>query len=293
MPTVETPRMQDTPPVDKRGERVRAMFAGVAKRYDLLNHLLSMNIDKRWRNYTVRHVPPPAGGKVLDVCTGTGDLALAYAKTLAGKGLVVGADFCHEMLIIAREKSQRHAKGVEIVEADAQQLPFPDNEFDVVSVGFGLRNVADTRAGISEMIRVARPGGKVAILEFSKPRVPVLRWLYLAYFKYLLPAVGQAISKNDHDAYHYLPASVLQFPDGQQMIDLLTEMGLHRVEAHPLTLGHLHTLRGPEGKPMNDDLPLVIAMTGGSGAAYDGRPWWKSFWTCARSILSSVPPPKR
>lgn len=237
VPTIDPTNTLETPPVDKRGERVRAMFAGVAKRYDLLNHLLSMNIDKRWRAFTVKKVPPRSGGMVLDVCTGTGDLALGYDKALGGNGLVVGADFCHEMLVIAREKCRRLAKRVEIVEADAQQLPFPDDRFDVVCVGFGLRNVADTRAGIAEMIRVARPEGRVAILEFSKPQVPVLRWLYLAYFKYLLPAVGQAISKNDHDAYHYLPASVLQFPDGRRMLDLLGEMGLERVEAHPLTFG--------------------------------------------------------
>lgn len=237
MPTIQQEEPVTIQGVDKRGERVRDMFAGMAKRYDLLNHLLSLNIDKRWRRFTVRKVAPESNAPILDVCTGTGDLALMYEEAMAGRGMVVGADFCHEMLAIAREKNARQGKSVHILEADAQHLPFPDNQFQIVSVAFGLRNVANTRAGIAEMIRVAQPGGRVAILEFSKPRVPVLRWLYLAYFKYLLPLVGQAVSKSAQDAYHYLPASVLAFPDGPEMIAILEEMGLSEVKEYPLTFG--------------------------------------------------------
>lgn len=244
MPTETT-----TPPpaVDKRGERVKAMFAGVAKRYDLLNHLLSLNIDRRWRRFTVRKVPPKGTLPILDICTGTGDLALGYANT-ADAPKVIGADFCREMLVIAQQKARKQNLPVEFLEGDATELPFCDNQFQIVSVAFGLRNVSDTHKGLSEMIRVAAPGGRVAILEFSRPRVPVLRTLYLVYFKYLLPRIGQSVSKSSHDAYHYLPASVLSFPDGEEMCRLLRDMGLTDVERHPLTFGvaTLYIGRKPE-----------------------------------------------
>lgn len=223
------------PAVDKRGERVRAMFAGVARRYDLLNHLLSLNIDRCWRRFALRTVPPEGSAPILDVCTGTGDLALGYDRLAAAK--VIGADFCPEMLEIARQKNARQNRNVEFLEADAQNLPFDDDTFQIVSAAFGLRNVADTRAGLSEMIRVARPGGRVAILEFSRPRTPILRWLYLAYFRHLLPRIGKSVSKSSGDAYEYLPASVLAFPDGEEMVNLLREMGLVDVRSHPLTFG--------------------------------------------------------
>lgn len=213
------------------------MFAGVARRYDLLNHLLSLNIDKWWRRFTIRAVPPRPGARILDVCTGTGDLALGYDRALAGQGTVIGADFCHEMLVLARQKNVAQGRQVEIVEADAQNLPFPSDSFDIVSIAFGLRNVADTRRGIGELIRVARPGGQVAILEFSRPEVPVLRWLYLAYFRHVLPWIGDRLSRDAQDAYHYLPASVLEFPSGPAMRALLEEMGLAKTRLHPLTFG--------------------------------------------------------
>lgn len=224
-------------PVDKRGERVKEMFAGVAPRYDLLNHLLSMNIDRSWRTFTIKTVPISGNAPILDVCTGTGDLALGYAAQAKEVTRVIGVDFCPPMLERARAKAQKAGLNVEFLEADAMALPFPDNQFQIVSVAFGLRNVADTRAGLREMIRVAQPGGRVAILEFSKPNNVLLRWMYLAYFKYLLPWVGQAVSRNAHAAYHYLPASVLQFPCGNAMVELLQEMGLHSVKFIPLTFG--------------------------------------------------------
>lgn len=223
--------------VDKRGERVRNMFAGIAKRYDLLNHVLSLNIDKRWRRATVQATLPVGAEPILDVCTGTGDLAFAYRDAVGGRAPVVGSDFCREMLVVARDKDCGRSHPVTFVEADALQLPFPENAFQLVSVAFGLRNVADTRGGIAELVRVAKPGGRVVILEFSRPRIPILRSLYLAYFKYLLPRIGQSLSKSKDDAYHYLPASVLEFPDGQELCQLLAEHGLRNVTAKPLTFG--------------------------------------------------------
>ena len=211
-----------TAPVDKSGNAIRSMFASIATRYDLLNHLLSLNIDRSWRRFTTRTVPPEPGIPVLDCCTGTADLALAYYREGRGRTPVVGTDFCREMLAIGGVKL-RKAKAehkVVLVEGDTQRLPLPADSFGVVSVAFGLRNVADTVRGLDEMVRVARPGGKVAILEFSRPRGAVLGRLYLAFFRNVLPRVGQALGPNAQNAYHYLPASVMQFPDGQRMLDL-------------------------------------------------------------------------
>jgi demethylmenaquinone methyltransferase/2-methoxy-6-polyprenyl-1,4-benzoquinol methylase len=225
--------------VDKSGGRVRSMFASIAGRYDLLNHLLSLNIDRHWRRFTTRTVPPEAGVPVLDCCTGTADLALAYDRAGGGSSPVIGADFCHEMLCVGVAKVRKAGAGgrVVLVEGDTQRLPLPEDTFGVVSVAFGLRNVADTVRGIDEMIRVARPGGKVAILEFSRPRGAILGRLYLAFFRHVLPRVGQALAPNDGDAYGYLPASVMQFPDGQALLDLMGGRGLIGLRLYPLTFG--------------------------------------------------------
>jgi demethylmenaquinone methyltransferase/2-methoxy-6-polyprenyl-1,4-benzoquinol methylase len=228
----------ETATVDKSGRRVRSMFASIAGRYDLLNHLLSLNIDRLWRRFTTRAVPPEPGVPVLDCCTGTCDLALAYDRAARGCCPVVAADFCRPMLRIGQQKALKAgAQGrLTLVEADAQHLPLPDDTFGVVSVAFGLRNVADTTRGIDEMARVARPGGKVAILEFSRPRGPFGRLLFGVIGR-VVPRVGQALAPNAHGAYDYLPTSVAQFPDGQAMLDLLAERGLVEVCERRLTFG--------------------------------------------------------
>jgi demethylmenaquinone methyltransferase / 2-methoxy-6-polyprenyl-1,4-benzoquinol methylase len=226
-------------PVDKSETRVRRMFGEIAPRYDFLNHLLSMGTDKYWRWRTVRRVAPDGDAPLLDLCTGTGDLALAYAKRLNGSGRVVGADFCHEMLAIGRAKADRagHNGRVTFIEADAQQLPFPDNHFQIVCVAFGLRNVTDTDRGLREMARVCRPGGRVAVLEFSMPRWQPFRGIYRWYFRRVLPKVGQALMRNKSAAYSYLPESVGEFPDGDALAERMRSAGLHEVRYWPLTLG--------------------------------------------------------
>jgi demethylmenaquinone methyltransferase/2-methoxy-6-polyprenyl-1,4-benzoquinol methylase len=158
--------------IDKREERIRGMFGEIAPRYDLLNHLLSLNVDHYWRWRTTRLVPPHNASPILDMCTGTGDLALAYDKAAEGKVSIIGADFCHEMLQRAIVKIERKnaSDRIRFLEADAQKLPFPNDYFQIATVAFGLRNVTDTDRGIAEMVRVTEPGGQVAILEFSKPR---------------------------------------------------------------------------------------------------------------------------
>jgi demethylmenaquinone methyltransferase/2-methoxy-6-polyprenyl-1,4-benzoquinol methylase len=225
--------------VDKSEARVRRMFGEIAGRYDLLNHLLSLNVDRYWRWRTVRRVPPMGEGPVLDLCTGTGDLALAYYRASRGRATIVGADFCHPMLVVGERK--RRAAGVNgqvaFVEADAQRLPFPDDYFSIVCVAFGLRNVTDTDRGLAEMARVCRPGGKVAVLEFSLPRRQPLRALYGWYFQHVLPRIGQALARNRHEAYHYLPASVGEFPSGEALAQRMRAAGLADVAFLPLTFG--------------------------------------------------------
>jgi demethylmenaquinone methyltransferase / 2-methoxy-6-polyprenyl-1,4-benzoquinol methylase len=226
--------------LDKREARIRRMFGEIAPRYDLLNHLLSLNIDRRWRRLTTRLVPPvPGAGPILDLCTGTGDLALAYDRAAAGTLPIVGADFAPEMLRRAERKARRAnaADRLTFVEADAQRLPFPDDTFQLVTVAFGLRNVTDTDKGLAEMARVAKPGGRVAVLEFSKPRHWLFGRLYRWYFRYVLPRVGQVVSRSRDRAYEYLPASAMEFPDGEAMADRMRQHGLAGVRFHPLTLG--------------------------------------------------------
>jgi demethylmenaquinone methyltransferase/2-methoxy-6-polyprenyl-1,4-benzoquinol methylase len=221
--------------LDKREIRIRRMFGDIAPRYDLLNHLLSLNIDRSWRKRTTRLVPPDGDAPILDVCTGTGDLALAY-RGVGGERLpVIGADFCHPMLVRAMTKTTNGQ--VKFVEADAQALPFPDDTFQITCVAFGLRNVTDTDRGLAEMVRVTKPGGRVAILEFSKPRHWLFGRLYRFYFTHVLPRFGQAVSRNRDDAYRYLPASVLEFPDYEALTAKMEQHGLCQTRFHALTFG--------------------------------------------------------
>ena len=225
--------------VDKREVRIRQMFNNIAPSYDLLNHLLSLNIDHYWRWRTTRLAPPQGDAPILDLCTGTGDLALAYDRAAGRRLPIVGADFCHEMLVRARAKTERRAaqERIRYLEADAQHLPFPDNYFQITTVAFGLRNVTDTDRGIAEMVRVTRPGGRVAILEFSQPRGRFFGGVYRFYFRHVLPRIGQAISRSRDNAYRYLPASVQEFPDGEALAERLRRHGLTGVRWHPLTFG--------------------------------------------------------
>ncbi len=224
--------------VDKSETRVRNMFGEIAGRYDFLNHTLSLGVDVYWRWRTVRKVPPTGDAPVLDLCTGTGDLALAYSRASAGRVAIVGADFCRPMLVIGRGKIDHDsANRVTFVEADAQRLPFADDTFQIVSVAFGLRNVTDTDRGLREMVRVCRPGGHVAVLEFSMPRWQPFRAVYGWYFRNVLPRIGQAVSRNGHAAYNYLPQSVGEFPSGEALAERIRAAGASDVRYHPLTLG--------------------------------------------------------
>lgn len=216
------------------------MFAEIAPRYDLMNHLLSLNIDRLWRSKTIRILNLRERVPVLDTCTGTGDLALSISAKLGSETEVVGSDFCREMLTIAREKQKAGptaSSRLNFVEADTQSLPFRNDYFQAVTVAFGLRNVADTQLGLREMMRVCQPGGQVAVLEFSKPTVFGLSHAYNAYFKYILPRVGQSMAKNGSAAYEYLPQSVQEFPSGEDLAKVMRGIGLTDVRMHTMTFG--------------------------------------------------------
>ena len=238
---IEQPLLTKPPlePVDKSPERMRRMFGQIAPRYDFLNHLLSLGIDHYWRWRTVRRVRPEGPLPILDVCTGTGDLALAYDRAAGRKLRIVASDFCHEMLDLGRKKAANAgaADRITLIEADAQSLPLPSNEFQIVSVAFGLRNVADADRGLAEMLRVAAPGGRVAVLEFSSPTWQPFKAIYGWYFRQVLPRIGQRLACNSSAAYEYLPESVGQFPQGEALAERMRDAGLVNVRCYPLTLG--------------------------------------------------------
>jgi demethylmenaquinone methyltransferase/2-methoxy-6-polyprenyl-1,4-benzoquinol methylase len=235
--------------VNKSETRIRRMFGDIASRYDTLNHLLSLNLDKYWRWRTVRTVAPQGESPILDLCTGTGDLALAYFRATAGRVPIVAADFCHPMLVLGRQKgTTAGANGqMTFVEADAQLLPLPDDRFQIVCVAFGLRNVTDTDRGLREMVRVCQPGGRVAVLEFSHPRWQPFAAIYGWYFRNVLPRIGQALAKNADEAYAYLPASVGEFPSGEALAARMRDAGLNEVTYHPMTLGVATLYVGTKG----------------------------------------------
>lgn len=225
--------------------RVREMFGRIAKRYDLLNHLLSGNVDKRWRRIVSARVREKLSSKdahVLDVACGTGDLSLALFDNTGAR--VVGTDFCRPMLELAARKT---ANRIPLIEGDALNLPFRDGSFEVVTIAFGLRNLASVEGGLAELRRVLKPGGWVAVLEFSKPANAILRPLFGLYFTRALPLMGGLIS-GSRSAYSYLPASVQKFPDQRQLSLLMEQAGLEQVQFENLTGGiaALHMGRRPK-----------------------------------------------
>jgi len=235
---------------DERAEharRVRAMFSGIAGRYDLLNHLLSGNIDRRWRRLVARELSGSlgAGARVLDVACGTGDLSLALAD--AGEAEIVGLDFCRPMLEIARRKAGEIERTIPFVEGDALRLPFADGSFDAVTIAFGLRNLAGVAEGLAELRRVLKTGGRLVVLEFSSPVVPGFRAAFNFYFTRVLPRIGGLVS-GSRGAYEYLPDSVSKFPDQKRLVELMREAGFDEVGYRNLTGGiaalHTGTRRG-------------------------------------------------
>ena len=232
--------------VSKAPDRIAGMFDAIAGRYDLLNHLLSAGIDRRWRTRAIRALGLTGSERVLDLCTGTGDLAVAAARAKPGAARVVGIDFAGEMLGVGREKLRRTRLDdrIALVRGDATRIPLPDAAVDAVTIGFGIRNVEDMATACSEMHRVLRPGGRLAILEFAVPTMPGLSACYLWYLRRVLPRIGRAVSRHNA-AYGYLPASIGAFATPDEFVKILRQGGFSEVSAVPLTFGSvmLYTAR--------------------------------------------------
>ena len=222
---------------------VREMFTAIAPRYDLLNHLLSANVDKLWWRRTAKsfaQILERPGAKVLDLCCGTGDMALALRRQ-SPQAEITGADFSHTMLVLASKKNSQPRR-VNWIEADALQLPFPDQSFDLVTSAFGFRNLADYDAGLREIFRMLRPGGEFGILEFSEPQ-GMMGKIYDIYFKSILPRIGRLISGNS-GAYSYLPASVERFPPPPEILSRMKAASFRDASWTPYSFGIAGLFRG-------------------------------------------------
>lgn len=220
------------------------MFDAIAPRYDLLNHLLSLGIDRRWRAKTVRAVCGCAPPEVLDMATGTGDLAIAIARAMP-QAHVTGIDLSAGMIAIGQQKVNRKGLSdrITLTEGDGEKLPFEEERFDAVTIGFGIRNFADPQAGLREARRVLRKGGKLYILEFSTPSGKIFGPLYRFYFHRILPVAGRLVSK-DREAYTYLPRSVDQFPDNLLFLQIMEECGFSRCSSQRFMRGVAYLYEG-------------------------------------------------
>ena len=218
-------------------EGIRKLFDNIAPNYDKLNHILSLNIDKGWRRKAVRElVNEHKPLKVLDVACGTGDFTIEIARKVTSGSEVIGIDISDGMMAVGRKKIADVGVNAELKVADCENLPYEDNTFHRISVGFGVRNFEHLQLGLNEMYRVLTPGGKLVILELSVPSNSFIRWCYKLYFLKVLPAIGGFVS-GDRSAYEYLPASVLDFPTPEKFISMMKDAGFDNVKHTPLTFG--------------------------------------------------------
>lgn len=228
-------------PGAQRAAKVRDLFCAIARRYDLINDLQSLGLHRRWKRRLARLTQLGPGQPALDVCCGTGDVALALARRGAR---VTGLDFSSEMLAVARRRAQARNLAVDFVPGDALALPFPDATFDAVTISYGLRNLADFTAGLAEMVRVLRPGGRLLVLDFGKPTHRVWRAVYFAYLRLAVPVLGR-LFVGRADAYAYILESLRHYPDPAGVAELLRRQGLERVQVWPL-LGGAMTIHRAE-----------------------------------------------
>lgn len=223
--------------ISDKGRCIRDMFDAIAPRYDFLNRVLSLGIDRRWRSFAVGQLQIPEGGRVLDVATGTGDVVLEIASRTPESVRIVGEDFTQGMLAIGKKKIEASPfrRRIFLVNAPCEAMPHPDRTFDGVTIAFGIRNVVDRLMGLREMRRVLKPGGRAVILEFSNPRSRLFKALYHLYFRLILPFLGGLFSQRS--AYQYLPDSVLEFPDQETFKALMKEAGFSDLRHFDLTFG--------------------------------------------------------
>ncbi len=222
---------------DKTPARIAGMFDAIAPRYDLLNRVLSAGLDRRWRERAVDALRLPPGARVLDLCTGTADLAIATVRRVSGAS-VVGVDFAGAMLRLGLAKTTELGlnRSIQLVRGDATRIPLASATCDATTIAFGIRNVSEPERALAEIARILRPHGRLAILEFGQPAIPGICSLYSSYFRYVLPAFGRLVSRHN-SAYSYLPASVGTFPPPQEFAGIIERQGFSNVRAVPLTLG--------------------------------------------------------
>jgi demethylmenaquinone methyltransferase/2-methoxy-6-polyprenyl-1,4-benzoquinol methylase len=221
----------------EKGERIQEMFNSIAPRYDFLNRLLSLGIDRKWRRFAVGKINFSANGRILDVATGTGDVALEIAARTPENVSIVGVDFSKEMVELGKSKIRNspYAQRITMEVAPCEAIPFPEESFDSVTIAFGIRNVVDRLQGLKEMQRVLKQGGRLVILEFSTPTSSLFRSIYLFYFLKVLPAIGGLFSKQS--AYKYLPDSVLEFPSRDEFKNLMAKASFKNLAHYDLTGG--------------------------------------------------------
>jgi len=229
----------------KKADMVADVFHSVAAKYDLMNDLMSLGIHRVWKRYTIDSSGVRAGQKVLDLAGGTGDLAAKFSRIVGSSGQVVLADINHSMLNVGKEKLLN--KGIlgnlHYVQANAEALPFPDNHFDLITIAFGLRNVTDKSKALASMFRVLKPGGRLLVLEFSKPSTEILSKVYDAYSFYLLPQMGKLVA-NDAESYRYLAESIRMHPDQETLEQMMKDVGFEQTSYHNMTGGIVALHRG-------------------------------------------------
>lgn len=217
----------------KEGRKIRGMFGQIAPKYDFLNRLLSLNIDQIWRKETVKRSLKSGDCVVVDAACGTGDLAFLLRDSASPKAKIYGVDFTRQMLTVAQKKSMKLKQGITWIEADGLKLPFPDASADLITIGFGIRNMANLPEALQEFRRVLKPGGRLAILEFTPPENLLLKWLFFPYFIHVLPRIAGIFT--NWKPYYYLSQSVLEFPNRRKLAQLMRQQGFSRVR-HKLML---------------------------------------------------------
>ncbi|HID45081.1 MAG TPA: bifunctional demethylmenaquinone methyltransferase/2-methoxy-6-polyprenyl-1,4-benzoquinol methylase UbiE [Chromatiaceae bacterium] len=230
---------------EEKADLVRGVFDSVASRYDLMNDLMSMGVHRLWKRFTVELAGVRAGQRVLDLASGTGDLADRFAGLVGPEGLVVMSDINANMLVTGRDRmaDKGHAGNLAFAQINAEALPFPDNSFDCITIGFGLRNVTDKPKALNAMFQALKPGGRALVLEFSKPVVKPLEKIYDLYSFSLLPKIGKVVTK-DEDSYRYLAESIRMHPDQETLREMMEQAGFENCDYHNLTGGIVAVHRG-------------------------------------------------